>query len=351
MSTAPERPADPEDMTRHDRKSDVAREAGLRAGRDSADRWAQAALAGRPPDVTAEARRILAGIAHGDPAALDLPAPNLDDLDDLDQAAREADTAATPDGPVRTAEPARWHTEATTAYLDGYITGLMQRAGERCRAVLEVLAETDDPAVLPGPTTAQTAQSETGDRDTLEHLHPDRLRVGGVGVFAGDWAWIRDAHGRDRVRVGFVRVLVDVWNGWAVFSCSRAVAEAIVADQESMREVERARLITAGRSGAELDTAVDELVTPMRFDGDDIIVDQRATYPEDGDAAIERIHPDEQGQYVVMGWSWCWIAVEPGDCDRIVGDLPAPAAQQQYVVFTHVAGMRAPHQRLQATTL
>jgi hypothetical protein len=23
----------------------------------------------------------------------------------------------------------------------------------------------------------------------LDHLHPDRIRIGSVGVFAGDWAW------------------------------------------------------------------------------------------------------------------------------------------------------------------
>ncbi|WP_051809703.1 hypothetical protein [Actinoplanes subtropicus] len=332
-------------MSRHDRKPDAAREAGLRAGRDSADRWAQDALAGHPADVTAEARRILAGLAHGDPAALDLPAPNLNDLDRTTPA---ADTTATLDVPVPTAESPERHTEATTAYLVGYITGLMQRAGERCRAVLQVLAATDDRTVLPAPTIAA---SGTDDRDTLEYLHPDRLRVGGIGVFARDWAWIRDAHGRDRVRVAFVGVLVDVVNGWAVFACSRTVAEAIVADQESMREAERARLSAAGLRGAELDTAVDERVCPMRFDGDDIIVDQRATYLEHGDAAIERLRPDENGRYDVMGGAWCWSAVAPGYCDRIVGDLPTPAAQQQYVAFTHVTGMHAPHQLLQITTL
>jgi hypothetical protein len=35
--------------------------------------------------------------------------------------------------------------------------------------------------------------------------------------------------------------------------------------------------------------------------------------------------PDADGRYVVMGWNWCWEAVDPYACDRIVGDLPDPA--------------------------
>jgi hypothetical protein len=47
-----------------------------------------------------------------------------------------------------------------------------------------------------------------------------------------------------------------------------------------------------------------------------------------------------------MGWSWCWEAVDPADCDRIVGDLPAPGEQQQFAQLTHTPGMRLPHDRL-----
>jgi len=45
--------------------------------------------------------------------------------------------------------------------------------------------------------------------------HPGLIRLR-VGVFAGDWAWTVDDDGADRVAVGFVGVLVDTWNGWAV---------------------------------------------------------------------------------------------------------------------------------------
>src|SRR5205814_7408861 len=90
------------------------------------------------------------------------------------------------------------------------------------------------------PATA-TDTSATGSAD-LGHLHPDHLRLGGTGVFAGDWAWNQSTDGAWRIPVGFVGTLIDTWNGWAVFACTREVAEAIVADQQRLRDAERARL-------------------------------------------------------------------------------------------------------------
>jgi hypothetical protein len=52
-----------------------------------------------------------------------------------------------------------------------------------------------------------------------------------------------------------------------------------------------------------------------------------------------------------MGRSWCWEAVDPADCDRIAGDLPAPGEQQQFALLTHTPGMRIPHDRLKVTAL
>lgn len=54
----------------------------------------------------------------------------------------------------------------------------------------------------------------------LAYLHPDNLRIGSIGVFAGDWA----CTGRPpRIPVGFVGVLIDHWNGLAVWRCTREV--------------------------------------------------------------------------------------------------------------------------------
>jgi hypothetical protein len=50
------------------------------------------------------------------------------------------------------------------------------------------------------------------DRPDLDHLRPDRIRIGSVGVFAGDWAWTPDAAGAIRIPVGFVGTLIDTFS-------------------------------------------------------------------------------------------------------------------------------------------
>jgi hypothetical protein len=178
----------------------------------------------------------------------------------------------------------------------------------------------------------------------LEHLHPDRIRIGSIGVFSGDWAWTTNTDGAPRIPVGFVGTLVDRWNGWAVFSCTRQVAEAIVADQQRQRELLRREMIGQGMADEDLDTPVDESLANLYWDGDTIVADQRAMY--DDPEAFERIEPDSEGRYVVMGRNWCWEAVHPEHCDRIVGDLPTPPSQQEFVLLEHTPGMLLPDDRL-----
>src|SRR6266542_4210709 len=89
-----------------------------------------------------------------------------------------------------------------------------------------------DPPNFTGPADTTESVEATAE---LAHLHPDNLRLGGTGVFAGDWAWTDGPDGSSRIAVGFVGVLIDTWNGWAVFRCSREVAEAIGADQPGLR--------------------------------------------------------------------------------------------------------------------
>ncbi len=183
----------------------------------------------------------------------------------------------------------------------------------------------------------------------LSHLHPDRVRIGSIGVFAGDWAWTPTADGAMRIPAAFVGTLIDTWNGWAVFTCTRPVAEAIVADQQDQRDQYRQALVDQGVPDDDLDRQVNSSLAILTFDGDTIIADQRGVF--DDPQAIERIAPDPDGRYVVMGWNWCWQAVDPADCDRIVGDLPTAGEQQQFVELTHTPGMRIPHDRLRLTVL
>jgi hypothetical protein len=201
----------------------------------------------------------------------------------------------------------------------------------------------------PNPHIDTDPAAVSGGRGDLSYLHPDRLRLGGTGVFAGDWAVTAASDDSPpRVPVGFVGVLIDIWNGWAVFTCAREVAEAIVADQWRLRDAERARLRAQGLRGAALTARLDEAFASMWFDGDDIVVDERATHGDtDG---LSRISPDTHGRYVVNGWNWTWTAVDPADCDRIAGRIPPDGEHQEYVVLTHT-GMRAPHDRLRVTSL
>jgi hypothetical protein len=178
----------------------------------------------------------------------------------------------------------------------------------------------------------------------LEHLRPDRIRIGMVGVFSGDWAWTTNTDGASRIPVGFVGTLIDRWNGWAVFACTREVAEAIVADQQRQRELLRREMIDQGMDDDDQDTPVDESLTNLYWDGDTIVADQRAMY--DDPEAFERIEPDSEGRYVVMGRNWCWEAVHPERCDRIVGDLPTMHSQQEFVLLDHTPGMLLPDDRL-----
>ncbi|MET7968766.1 DUF4314 domain-containing protein [Micromonospora sp. NPDC005305] len=281
---------------------DALRDAGAAAGRAAAQWWAQDAIGGRAHgDVRAAARAILAALDDGDPAVVDA-LPAADRYDDAAGRARYAE--ASPDGappwqrlPADRCDQARW------AWGDGFDTAVTDEVARQCRTALH-----------PG-----------GDDRDLSHLHPDQVRLGGPGVFAGDWAWAPGDDGQLRVPVGFVGTLVDAWNGWAVFTCTRGVAEAIVADQQAARDRYRRDLAVRGVSGAAQDRMVDEALARMRFDGDVIHVDQTVAYGDPD--AVERIAPDTQGRYVVMGRSWTWIAVHPYDCDRIVGDLPDPPGQ------------------------
>jgi hypothetical protein len=309
------------------------RAAGTEAGRGVAEWWAQDTIGGRTSgDVRPAARRILAGIDDGDPAVLDgLP-------------------TFTP--------PIRWHdgsdtaevryTEAAYEAAQGRVPAWQDLTDAQRAETIDASREAFDAAVLERVSElCRLAASPTG--ADVSHLHPDRVRIGTVGVFAGDWAWTVDADGADRIAVGFVGTLIDRWNGWAVFACTRQVAEAIVADQQQHRRELRESLQREGMPEPERDGRVNAELTDLRFDGDVIVADQRAQY--DDPEAIERISADRDGRYVVMGWNWCWEAVDPYACDRIVGDLPDPGQEQEFEVLRHTPGLRVPHTRLRLTEM
>jgi hypothetical protein len=271
--------------------------AGAEAGRTAAEWWAEDTLGVRASGGTRlAARRILAGVEGGDPAVLDA-LPHVTSADDsVDTSGWELFADATGDVSGWFGLRIQQRDEAMTAYRDAFDTAVTDRVVELCH-------------LAASPTGAEVSD-----------LHPDRVRIGDIGVFSGEWALTTDPDGGDRFAVGFVGTLIDHWNGWAVFSCTREVAEAIVAEQQRCREEYRHDLRYTGVPEDELDRRVDEALTNLSFDGDVIVADQRAL--SDDPQAIECITPDGDGRYVVMGRSWCWEAVDPYACDWIVGDLP-----------------------------
>jgi hypothetical protein len=299
------------------------RTAGTDAGRVAAESWYQHTVAGHAGgDVRVAARRILADIDDGDIDVLEA-LPHNDETNEMAVAGhfRHISGDGDPDW-VQLNNAAR--DEAIDAYRERFNDAVEDRATELCRL----------------------ATSPTG--TDLGHLRPDTVRLGHVGVFAGDWAWTDTADG-NRIPVGFVGTLIDRWNGWAVFSCTRPVAEAIVADQQRQRDEHHSSLQAQGVAEQDIDAEVDEAMARLAFDGDDIVADQRVMY--DDPEAVERFSPDGDGRYVVMGYNWCWTAVDPYACDRLAGDVPPPGQEQEFVLLGHTPGMRVPHDRLTLTGL
>ncbi|MFG1888096.1 DUF4314 domain-containing protein [Micromonospora sp. NPDC049051] len=282
-----------------ERVLDALRTAGETAGRDAAGWWAQHVLGGRAPgDVTAAARLVLAGLNDVDPLALD-GLPTADRFGLADDSDRYAEHAP-PDAPPWEELTARQCDQSRWAWCDGYDDAVEAEAARQCRIILH----------------------PDGDDRDLSHVHPDRVRLGGPGVFAGDWAWTPNPEGELRVSVGFVGILVDTWNGWAVFTCTREVAEAIVADQADARDRYRQRLAADHIASERLEQVVDESMARLWFDGDVLVADSSRVHGDPD--AIDRITPDPQGRYTVMGRAWTWTAVHPYDCDRIAGHIPGP---------------------------
>lgn len=280
---------------------DALQHGGAAAGRNAAEWWAQDTIGARASgEAAATARQVLTAIEAAD--GRDIHGLPFADRNDLAAGAARYAEHAPPDAPRwedlrgRQIDQARW------AWCDGFDEAVEAEAARQCRMVLH----------------------PDGDDRDLQHVYPQRVRLGGPGVFAGDWAWTPNEAGDMRIPVGFVGTLVDTWNGWAVFTCTREVAEAIVADQQAGRDRYRRHLAAEGIAAADLDRRVDQSMGRMWFDGDVIVAED--TRVQDDPEAIERISPNPDGGYVVMGWSWTWLPVHPYDCDRIAGTIPdAPA--------------------------
>jgi hypothetical protein len=285
------------------RTLEAVRVAGGRAGQEAADWWCRhhigANAAGNPKSAARIALRAFAeecpGMIDGLPTSaardeLFMQRPTDTDLFTLRHG------APVPPG-VMVSDQQR--EQALDAYEKAFDTALLEHVAAQCRLVA----------------------SPTGDGRDLSHLRPETLRVGRYAVFSGEW-YLTDDEGPDRYRVGFVGVLEDFWNEWAVFVCDRTVAEQIVADRAADREADRDTRLTP----AEQDRELDHRWGRTYFDGDVLVVDQRIAQgdPE----AIARSTARDDGRWSVRSMNLCWDAVDPADCDDIIGALP-PAGQEQ----------------------
>jgi hypothetical protein len=189
---------------------------------------------------------------------------------------------------------------------------------------------------MPEPLTGQSADPRRRD---AARLTPDKIRVGGTGIFSGEWALTDD----NRYETGYVGILHGRWNGWAVFTCARDVAAAIVADHARVRTERHQRLVAAGHTPAAADDLVAADLAHLWWDGDTIVHDERVL--TDDPDAIHRYPPDTDGHYTIAGGIWTWEAVPPWHCDRIHGTIPArsePRATTASPATIHGAPVRRP---------
>ena len=275
----------------------AARTAGAAAGRAAADLWCRDHIADRATgNVKAVARSVLRAVADDDLESIDrLPLSGPDRSEFAEQVSIHDVVALTAD-PNTQPRPRPTDDQVNAVaedYRAGYDDALLSHLRRQCRLVA----------------------SPTGDGRDLSHLRPDTIRAGRYGVFSGEW-YLTDDEGPDRYRVGFVGVLERFWNGWAVFACDRTVAEHIVADRAADREADRDTRLTR----AEQDHDLNEAWGRTYFDGDVLVVDRRAMHSDP--QAIERSTARADGRWSVQAMNLCWDAVDPADCDLIIGDLP-----------------------------
>jgi hypothetical protein len=290
---------------------------GADDGHRAADAWSREHTDPDPQQLRATARQILQALR--DDEELDQTQAPQYDTSFAQPPTRQQLSQMLAGAPT---VPVTWWGQADWTYRDAFETAVRDRAGDWARRTLIPQADGRD----------------------LAELRPDQARVGRAGVFSGDWMWTYPDIGPDCLRMGFVGTLIDRWNGWAVFSCTRPVAEAIVAEQQQLRVQEQEVLEAGGMTAQQARAQIDDTLADLYFDGDIIVNDQRAM--SDDPQAIERTGPDADGRYVVMGWNWCWEAVDPYDCDHLVGELPAAGSEQEFVLLTHTPGMRTSHERL-----
>lgn len=86
---------------------------------------------------------------------------------------------------------------------------------------------------------------------------------------------------------GYPGRLIDWWNGWVCWDCTRDVAERVAADQNALYE-----------SDPEM------YPSTFRWEGD-VLIRHDHDREDEPDAHDDRMGPTADGRYS-FGWDWCW---------------------------------------------
>jgi hypothetical protein len=130
-------------------------------------------------------------------------------------------------------------------------------------------------------------------------------------AFTGDW--LADGCTCHTYREGYAGILTRRWNGWAVFSVTRLVAEAIVRRHHA-DFTHLMRQHTTGGDPGDAWLATLRNMASVTWLADMIVVDSRVLH--DDDTMAEIVAPSPDGRYTI-GWGWTWDDVDAADIHTV----------------------------------
>lgn len=133
-------------------------------------------------------------------------------------------------------------------------------------------------------------------------------------VFTGDW--LTGGCGCHIYSEGYAGDLVRRWNGWAVFTVPRAVAEAIVIQHQTTVTTTMIERAGNGEHLADAWLATLQQLASITWLRGLIVVDSRVLAADP--TAVEVTTPDADGNYTI-GWGWTWDDVDAADVHTLHG--------------------------------
>jgi hypothetical protein len=131
-------------------------------------------------------------------------------------------------------------------------------------------------------------------------------------AFTGDW--LADGCRCHTYREGYAGILTRRWNGWAVFTVTRPVAQAIVAHHQSTSTALMHTHMTGGADVADAWLATLAGMPSVCWLDDLIVVDSRVLHADE--TMVEISAPSAGGRYSI-GWGWRWDDVDSTDIHTV----------------------------------